>query len=67
MIRVPVEPGRVEQRLELLVVDRGGHAFALEHVAELRSGEVGVQRDQVAPEPRRGGRRVDEAAVVAAS
>ena len=62
----PVEAGGLKQRLKLLVVDRSGDAFALEHLAELRCGEVATQRHEVTPEPRRGDRRVQESAVVAA-
>ena len=41
----PAEPRPVEERLELLVVDDRGGALALQHLGELRSGEVGAEQE----------------------
>ncbi len=42
----------VEERAVLLVVDEQVGAFALGHLADLRSGEVGVEQDDLAPTSR---------------
>ena len=55
-----------EQAGELLVVDHHGGLLALEHVDQLRSGEGGVEVEQVGAELGDRDRGVDEAAVVAA-
>src|SRR5438309_1699768 len=61
-----IELGGLEHRLEFLVVDGRTHSLARQHVCELGTGEVGVERDEVASESRYRGRRLNEAAVVAA-
>ncbi len=61
-----LEIGLLEELGELLVVDDRARRLALEHVDQLRTGEGGVEVEDVGAEL--GGRdgRVDEAAVVAA-
>ncbi len=58
--------GALEQVLELGVVDDRLRALALEHVEELRPGEVGVEQQDRGAELRGGEDRIGEAAVVAA-
>ena len=58
--------GLVEQARELLVVDHRARALALQHLDQLRSGERGVEVEDVGAQLGGGDGRVDEEAVVAA-
>ena len=61
-----VDAGLVDQLGELVVVDDRRRLLALAHLTELRSGERGVQVEDVGAELGQGGGGIHEEAVVAA-